>query len=505
MKTIIFLVCLLVVKIVADSEEIYLRNVVLSNGKIMERYVQGKNGNPKYMSGDNLGEVVNGQFEDYIHSQLGDILALKGTEKFRVEREELDFANNKHVFLQQYNRGIKVDGGKVIIHLKANSANVFAVTTSVLADIIPDEVDLSTDYMSMINVAVASAPLSGAFDTTDHAVEHFGLVYLIYEDAGYLAYKVKVQYADLDGIKKEEWLYMNIADGSVILENPLYMNALSRKVYTAGGKSTLPGTLVRSEGQAPSNDQEVNQAYDNSGTCYNFYKNTFNRDSIDGKGKILMSVVHYGKNYNNAFWDGVQMVYGDGDGVQFSDFSGDLSVVCHELTHAVTSYTADLRYQGESGALNEAMSDIMGAASTVFRDGGIQKDTWHIGHDCYLAGTALRYMNNPILDGISYDWYPTRYKGTADNGGVHMNSGIANLAFVLMTQGGVHPQQKSSTWVEDIGISEAQQIFYSALVNYMTETTTFAGARAATETAAKVLFGADSESTVADAWTAVGV
>jgi len=268
----------------------------------------------------------------------------------------------------------------------------------------------------------------------------------------------------------------------------------------------LPGNLKRSEGQNPTSDLDVNQAYDNSGDCYNFYKNVFDRDSIDGKGKTLFSVVHYGIKYNNAFWDGSRMVYGDGDGVVFSDFAGDLSVVCHELTHAVTSYTADLRYEGESGALNEAMSDIMGAASTVYRDNeGITKNTWHIGAECYLAGTALRYMDNPILDGASFDWYPTRYKGTQDNGGVHWNSGIANLAFVLMVQGGVHPQQMSTNWVEEIGIEQSQQIFYSALTNYMTETTTFSGGRAATETAAKVLFGVDAEQTVSDAWNSVGV
>jgi len=199
------------------------------------------------------------------------------------------------------------------------------------------------------------------------------------------------------------------------------------------------------------------------------------------------------------------MVYGDGDGINFSNFAGDLSVVCHELTHAVTSFSANLRYQGESGALNEAMSDIMGAASGVFRDGGIEKNTWHIGASCFLAGEALRYMNNPILDGASYDWYPTRYKGTADNGGVHWNSGIANLAFVLMTEGGVHPQQKSTNWVEGFGIDQAQQIFYSALTNYMTQTTTFSGARAATEVAAKTLYSAAAAQIVSDAWIAVGV
>jgi len=332
------------------------------------------------------------------------------------------------------------------------------------------------------------------------------LSYLLFNDKGHLVFKSLISFLDSeDNLTKREYVYVNAHNGIIILENPLFWNAMKRQVYSANQGTSLPGTLKRSEGQSPISDTEVNQAYDNSGICYNFYLKTFSRDSIDGKGRTLMSTVHYSVNYNNAFWDGVQMVYGDGDGKTFSDFAGDLSVVCHELTHAVTSYSANLKYQGESGALNEAMSDIMGAASTVFRDGGIEKDTWHIGADCYLAGVALRYMENPILDKVSYDWYPTRYRGSSDNGGVHWNSGIANLAFVLMTQGGVHPQQKSTNYVNSIGISQAQQIFYSALTQYMTSTTTFAGARANTETAAKVLYGLTAEQTVSDAWTAVGV
>jgi len=308
-----------------------------------------------------------------------------------------------------------------------------------------------------------------------------------------------------DNITKREWAYVGANTGLLLFENSLFHNAKDRDVYSANQGTKLPGTLKRTEGGSPTTDTAVNQAYDNSGICYDFYKATFNRDSIDNKGGTLISTVHYSVSYNNAFWDGIQMVYGDGDGRTFSNFAGDLSVVCHELTHAVTSNTANLRYQGESGALNEGMSDIMGAASLVYRDKGINANTWHLGGECYLAGTALRYMDNPILDGKSYDWYPTRYKGTSDNGGVHWNSGIANLAFVLMTQGGVHPQQKSTNWVEEIGIQQSQQIFYSALTQYMTVSTTFSQARAFTETAAKVLFGTTAEATVSDAWDAVGV
>jgi len=267
----------------------------------------------------------------------------------------------------------------------------------------------------------------------------------------------------------------------------------------------LPGTLARSEGQKAVNDEMVNQAYDNSGICYNFYYKTFNRDSYNGKGATMISSVHYSKNYNNAFWNGDQMVYGDGDGVVFYDFAGDLSVVCHELTHAVVEYTAALRYSGDSGALNEHFADAMGASSVVFNQGGMTASTWMIGDKCYLQGAALRYMNNPPLDGVSYDYYPTRYVGLQDNGGVHWNSGIGNLAFVLLVDGGTHPQQKTTNWVNGIGLKSALQVWYSALTNYMTSTTTYPQARAATETAAKALYGTTVTSSVSSAWIAVGV
>jgi len=332
------------------------------------------------------------------------------------------------------------------------------------------------------------------------------LCYLLFNDEGKLVYRTQISYTDRNdhNVTKRTKLYVCAKSGNLVLDSPLFMNARSRNVYTANQKTSLPGTLARSEGQNAVNDQMVNAAYDNSGICYNYYKDTFGRDSIDNRGATLMSTVHYSVRYNNAFWDGRQMVYGDGDGVLFADFAADLSVVCHELTHAVTSYTSNLRYQGESGALNEAMSDIFGASSVIFRD-GLNQLSWYIGHDCYLKGQALRYMNNPILDGVSYDWYPTRYKGTADNGGVHWNSGIANLAYVLMVQGGVHPQQKSDNWVPEIGVSQSQQIMYITLTAYMTTSTTFAGARAASETAAKTLFGLEAVTTVQEAWTAVGV
>lgn len=180
------------------------------------------------------------------------------------------------------------------------------------------------------------APIASGPNFFNQTVEETPILcFVIFDDFGYLAYKSLVSFRDQENIPKKEWLYVDANTGEVILENPLYLNALNRAVYSANGGTRLPGQLKRyspllfsthnstsSEGQSPTTDLDVNQAYDNSGLCYNFYKTTFNRDSIDGKGKQLRSVVHYATKYNNAFWDGTQMVYGDGDGVYFSDFAG---------------------------------------------------------------------------------------------------------------------------------------------------------------------------------------
>jgi len=223
----------------------------------------------------------------------------------------------------------------------------------------------------------------------------------------------------------------------------------------------------------------------------------------------MISSVHYSNNYNNAFWNGEQMVYGDGDGVTFSNFAGDLTVVCHELTHAVVEYTANLVYQNEPGALNEGFADILGFSAYMYQYGADTPYQWMIGAQCYTphkAGDALRYMNNPPLDGSSYDYYPG-YTGFLDNGGVHWNSGIANLAYVLAVQGGTHPQQKSTIYVSPIGSAAAENIFYTVLAQYLTANSKFANARAASVTAARAAYGTASQQakTADDCWIAVGV
>jgi thermolysin len=224
---------------------------------------------------------------------------------------------------------------------------------------------------------------------------------------------------------------------------------------------------------------------------------------------VLKGYVHYGSSYDNAFWDGQEMIFGDGDGQLFNRFTISVDVIGHELTHGVTDYSSRLIYRGESGALNEAFSDIMATAIEFFfqpkGDGPMRAD-YLIGEDVVTPG-GLRSLQDPAAFGDP-DHYTKRYRGTTDNGGVHTNSTIATHAFYLAVEGGEN--QTSHLLVEGVGAANHQQIenvFYRAFVQLMPSDATYAVARAATIQAARDLYGADSavERAVADAWSAVGV
>ncbi|HEX3069569.1 MAG TPA: M4 family metallopeptidase, partial [Thermoanaerobaculia bacterium] len=172
-----------------------------------------------------------------------------------------------------------------------------------------------------------------------------------------------------------------------------------RTVYDEKGGSKLPGKLIRSEGGKPSSDKSVNEAYDYAGDTYDFYSAVFARNSVDNKGMRLDSSVHYNKRFNNAFWDGTQMVYGDGDGVIFSHFTSCIDVIGHELTHGVTQFTSALEYEAQSGALNKHFSDVMGSLVKQWKlkQTAAQAD-WLIGKGLLgpsVKGIALRSMKAP--------------------------------------------------------------------------------------------------------------
>jgi Zn-dependent metalloprotease len=218
---------------------------------------------------------------------------------------------------------------------------------------------------------------------------------------------------------------------------------LQRQIYNASDKS-LPGKLVREEGQDPLEDQTVNEAYDGSGDTYKLYFDIYKRNSVDGNGGELVSSVHYGKNYNNAFWNGGQMVYGDGDGTLFRSFTSSLTVIGHELSHGVVQYSGGLIYQDQSGALNESYADVFGCLTEQYKLGQeVHESDWLIGKGLFgpnIQGEALRSMKGP---GTAYNdsligkdpqpYHMSEYVSTSsDRGGVHINSGIPNHAFYLL-------------------------------------------------------------------------
>jgi Zn-dependent metalloprotease len=286
------------------------------------------------------------------------------------------------------------------------------------------------------------------------------------------------------------------------------LSSPNRFVSDAEGSESLPGRLARSEGDPPHNDPSVNEAYDGLGHTHALYRSVYSRASIDGTEHPLEATVHYGDAYDNAFWDGSRMVFGDGDGQVFAGFTRSLSVIGHELTHGLIQYTANLVYSGQSGALNESVSDVFGAlVEQHARDQGVTEASWLIGEGVFtdqVEGTALRSLKDPGTayddDVLGKDPQPAHMSDFVetddDNGGVHVNSGIPNRAFYLAAAG-----IGGNAW------DGAGRIWYDTVTTQIKAKTDFAGFADATIAVSNRLFGDNSTESdaVRSAWQAVGV
>ena len=237
-----------------------------------------------------------------------------------------------------------------------------------------------------------------------------------------------------------------------------------REVYDAENGSSLPGRLARKEGGPASGDKAVNDAFNGAGDTWRLYLDNYGRDSLDGRGMRIISTVHYDREYNNAFWNGGQMVYGDGDGIIFKPLTRSRSVIGHELSHGVVQYSGGLVYRDQPGALNESFADVFGALTVQYKkkQSAAEAD-WLIGAEILgpeIAGKALRSMRAP---GLAYDdellgkdpqpFHMDDYVMTSsDNGGVHINSGIPNHAFYLLAQmlGGYAWERAGRIWYDTL-------------------------------------------------------
>ena len=273
-------------------------------------------------------------------------------------------------------------------------------------------------------------------------------------------------------------------------------------VHDAEGGTSLPGRPVRTAGEPETGDAAVDEAaYGLTGSLA-LFSEVYGRSSYDGAGATVVATVHYGRDYVNAFWDGMQLVFGDGDGEMFDRFTKSVDVVGHELTHAVTAHTAGLAYQGQSGALNESVSDVFAAClEQRLRGQTAAEADWLIGSDLFLPGVQARGLRDMAAPGTAYDdpalgrdpqpGHLDDYVDTTDdNGGVHINSGIPNRAFQL-----------AAVAIGGSSAEGAGRIWYAALTGgQVGARSDFAGFAAAT-----VAEAGEHADAVQEAWETVGV
>lgn len=296
--------------------------------------------------------------------------------------------------------------------------------------------------------------------------------------------------------------------GEPIIEPAAAAPKKRRNVYDAQHHRQLPGKLVMSEHKPRSSDVEVTEAYDGSGATFDFYSQVFSRNSIDDRGMRLDSTVHYSVRFDNAMWNGHQMVYGDGDGRLFRRFTASVDVIGHELTHGVTQYAAALGYSGETGALNEHISDAFGIMVKQFTHRLTARESdWLIGAELFTPAVRGKGVRSMAAPGTAYDDpvlgrdpQPAHMRGYVDtdddNGGVHINSGIPNHAFYLaaIALGG-------NSW-DVLG-----RIWYATATQRLNSDADFNDFARATTDIAGELYGNGGrvQNIVADAWSSVGI
>lgn len=439
-----------------------------------------------------------------------------GNEDFTVKQQWTDALGKRHTRLNQTINGLTVYGTSMIVHADLVDANAkTSAQTSAQASIYAVSGRLAVNNVAALGVQSLKSEhkvmqLASKLGRVEGKAE-LAYVYLPLRNETTLAWKVEVIYDNGGDDFGHDAIFYGVDDKQLLTRHAKMHRTKNWKTYDLNNASHTSGSgslLCRKNESC--GDVSAQRAHDGASSVYDFYNNRFGRKSVDNNDVTLKSSVHTDVKLNNAYWYNGQMYYGDGDGSQFYDLTLAHDVIGHELTHGVTENTANLIYANASGALNEAWSDILGAASESYRLGSTQPD-WRIGEEVMVSGGALRYMKNPTQDGYSTDWYPDRIpfssnpNGQNDQGGVHGNSGIANLAFALAVDGGSHPRGKSSANVAKIGLAKAEQIFYRALNTYMSQSTDFAGARTATAQSAQDLYGATEKTAIETAWCAVGV
>jgi len=502
-------------------------------------HIDNKDGMKLFISGI-LSETVNPSSSsviDFLNENMSLFNMKNIKNNFSLITAEQDDLGFTHIKLQQTFDGKKVYGKTITAHFDKNG--VITGLTGTLENRI-SSVTKKNNKPLTADKAIEIAKASKTFTELTEEVRAENYIYFDDKNA-YEVYKINLAY---DLPEMESWeIFVDAYSGDIIKTESLIreagpvtgtgiaVNGTTRDLnlyqnktnsyqlkdttkpmtgtintYTANYRTTTTGTLMTSSSTTVS-DKAAVSAHSYAEVVYDFYKDLFNRNSLDNRGMSLTSVVHYGSRYNNAFWNGYKMVYGDGDGSYFAPLSGDLDVVAHEMTHGVTSNSADLAYEYQSGALNESMSDVLGVLVQTYdkynvANGGqwtFNSSDWVVGDEIYtpkVSGDALRSLANPTLYDQpahmnNYQNLPNTQAG--DWGGVHINSGIPNKAAYLVAQ--------------NIGCEKTAHIYYRALTVYFNSTTNFSQARLGLIQSATDLYGANSTEVqaVSNALTSVGI
>jgi len=413
-------------------------------------------------------------------------------QELTLKRESRAEKGSSVVKFQQSHRGVPVIGAELNVQLDANSG-----VQMVNGEILPD---VAVDTSPRVSAAAARAAARTAVANEYQLLgaQRAGLTVTgadlwIYEPEliGFqgptaLVWRITVTRSDPPALR--QLVLVDARDGTVLLSLNQIDTARNRMTYDMNNGTSYPGTLRCAESNPACNDgdrDEVN-AHLYSGDTYDFYLLNHGRDSINNAGMALNSHVHYSTGYCNAFWDGSRMTYGDGCSIVVDD------VVAHEMTHGVTQYESALIYANQSGAINEAFSDIWGEWIDLSNNRGTDTAAvrWLIGEDASIG--AIRDMKNPPAfsdpDRMGSPYY---YVGSSDNGGVHSNSGVGNKAAYLITDGATF----NGYTITGIGITKAAKIFYKVQADILTSSATYASFGSALATACDLLVGTHSITT----------
>ncbi|OOR09996.1 bacillolysin [Bacillus cereus] len=483
---------------------------------------------------------------DYINQQKYNLGSETAENSFNITKVENDSLGTTVVRLQQIFKGVPVWGSTQVAHINKDGVlNVFS------GSVIPDiPQNLRNQEQRLSSEEAVSIAINNASLQSNPNVKHQASL-VIYAREDIVRYAYNIHLSTFNSKPENHDFFIDATDGTVLnhvellrgLQEAKEIKGEIRKgigndsfgykqrlnlieengikylvdktrgqgIYTYDAQnlgddeneSLLPGMLFNStDGKfVNQKDQAAVDAHVYAGKVYDYYKKVHDRDSYDGKGAKLVSSVHFGENYANAFWspEQGQMVYGDGNGTTRA-YSAAVDVVGHELTHAVIENTSNLIYENESGALNESISDVFGTLIEFYNG---KNPNYLVGENLYFeSGRAIRSMSDPTTLGDP-DHYSKRYTGNHQSLLVHTNSSIVNKAAYLIAEGGTHYGIK----VKGIGKDKMGKIFYRANTYYLTESASFSQAKQSLIQAASDLYGAKSKAvlTVNDAFNAVGI